>query len=90
MLNSKASDLGLPGLNFDITPFLCKFRRTTPVTGAKRFIGFWLKYHDFFASVIAIPEYRDYIFRDAIYDYMNVLKKKIGVLKSIKVLAPNI
>jgi len=42
MLNSKASDRGFPGLNFDITPFVYKvFRRTPPVTGPTDLSGFW-------------------------------------------------
>ena len=41
MLNSKASDRGFPGLNFDITPFVYKvFRRTPPVTGPTDLSGF--------------------------------------------------
>ena len=36
--------------------------------------------------VIAIPEYRDYILETR---YMNLFKKKIGVLKSVKVLVSN-
>ena len=37
------SDRGLPrpGLNFDITPFQCKFRLTAPVKEPTDLSGFW-------------------------------------------------